>query len=139
MDFHNDDITMNMLVEAGSSVSGNLFSAGMTRINGDIDGRIESVGKLFVGAKARVRADIIAKSAVIGGVVEGDIFAPEGVHVESNAIVLGDIVTKRVQIDKNVIFQGRCIAIKDEENFQNAKKRWVDIKAVHGKIFSVHN
>lgn len=135
MDFQNDDISMNTVVGNGSSVQGNLFVAGLMRVDGDIAGRLESTGKVIVGSKARIKADIIAVSVIVCGVVEGDIVAPEGVHVFPNAVVFGDIVTKRLQIDDDVIVQGRCIALRDEERFLEVKKRWLDIKAVNGKTF----
>lgn len=139
MDFQRDDISMNTMVEAGSSIKGDVYSAGLMKINGDIDGNVESAGKIIIGAKARIRADVKAQSVIVCGVVEGDIIAPESVHIFSDSIVLGDVVTKKIKIEDNVIFQGRCISLNDEDLFENAKKKWVDIKAISGKTFSTRD
>ena len=139
MAFHTDDISMNTIVGVGSSITGNLYSAGIARIDGDIDGKLESAGHVWIGSEARVKADIIAHSVdVCGGVIKGDILAPEGVHLYSKAVVLGDIVTKHLQLDDNVLVNGECITLSDEEAFENAKNRWIDAKAVAGKTFTVH-
>ncbi|NLK46646.1 MAG: polymer-forming cytoskeletal protein [Treponema sp.] len=139
MAFRTDDISMNTIVGVGSSITGNIFSAGITRIDGDIDGRIESTGHVWIGSAARVKADIIALSVdVCGGVIEGDILAPEGVHLYSKAVVLGDIVTKRLKLDGNVLVNGECITLSDAEAFEKAKNQWIDVKAVSRKTFTIH-
>ena len=139
MAFRTDDISMNTIVGVGSSITGNIFSAGITRIDGDIDGRIESTGHVLIGSAARVKADIIALSVdVCGGVIEGDILAPEGVHLYSKAVVLGDIVTKRLKLDGNVLVNGECITLSDAEAFEKAKNQWIDVKAVSRKTFTIH-
>ena len=139
MAFRTDDISMNTSVGVGSSITGNIFSAGITRIDGDIDGRIESTGHVWIGSAARVKADIIALSVdVCGGVIEGDILAPEGVHLYSKAVVLGDIVTKRLKLDGNVLVNGECITLSDAEAFEKAKNQWIDVKAVSRKTFTIH-
>lgn len=139
MDFQNDDISMNTIIEAGSSVKGDIYSAGLMKVNGDVDGNIECAGRVIIGAKARIRADIIAESVIVCGVVNGDIVAPSGVHIYSDAIVLGDIVTKHLQVDDDVVLHGKCISLSSEDTFEGAKKRWIDEKAIKGKTFSVHS
>ncbi len=139
MNFQNDDISINTLIGPGSSVVGELTSAGFIRLDGDLDGKLEASGKVIIGANARIKADIIAQSVIVCGAVMGDIVAPGGVHLFPSSFVLGDIVTQKIQIDDNVFFQGRCIAINDKENFQSAKKRWLDIKAIGGKTITVNS
>ncbi|MBO4732772.1 MAG: polymer-forming cytoskeletal protein [Spirochaetaceae bacterium] len=139
MGFQNDDISINTLIGPGSSVKGNLTSAGFIRLDGDLDGKLEATGKVIIGANARIKADIIAQSVIVCGAVMGDIVAPAGVHLFPSSFVLGDIVTQKIQIDDDVFFQGRCIAINDKENFQSAKKRWLDIKAIGGKTITTHS
>ena len=139
MNFQNDDISINTLIGSGSSVVGELTSAGFIRLDGDLDGKLEANGKVIIGANARIKADIIAQSVIVCGAVMGDIVAPGGVHLLPSSFVLGDIVTQKIQIDDNVFFQGRCIAISDKENFQSAKKRWLDIKAIGGKTITVNS
>ena len=93
MPFLNDDISINTFIGAGSTVSGNMKISGFTRIDGDVDGNLEISGKVIVGEKSRIKGNIIAKSAIIGGIVEGNITAPDAVQLFSTAVVIGDIVT----------------------------------------------
>lgn len=139
MAFHTDDISMNTIVGVGSLITGNIYSAGIARIDGDINGKVESAGHVQIGSAARIKADIIAHSVDVFGVIEGDILAPEGVHLYPKAVVLGDIVTKHLQLDGNVLVNGECITLSDEEAFEEARNHWIDVKAVSGKTFAVHD
>lgn len=138
MAFHTDDISMNTIVGVGSLITGNIYSAGIARIDGDINGKVESAGHVQIGSAARIKADIIAHSVDVFGVIEGDILAPEGVHLYPKAVVLGDIVTKHLQLDGNVLVNGECITLSDEKAFEEARNHWIDVKAVSGKTFAVH-
>ena len=95
MPFQNDDISINTFVGAGSVVNGDIRISGFTRIDGDVDGNLDISGKVIVGEKSRIRGNITAKSAIIGGIVEGNIVAPEKVQLFSSAAVIGDIATHR--------------------------------------------
>ena len=59
-------------------------------------------------------------------------------HLYPKAVVLGDIVTKHLRLDGNVLVNGECITLSDEEAFEEAKNHWIDVKAVSGKTFIVH-
>ena len=103
-----DDISICTLVGSGSSFLGNLRVNGAMMVDGDIDGDLEVSGNLIIGEKARVRGNISAKSAVISGIVLGDINAPEGIKLTATSTVLGDIATHRLQIAQGVVFNGQC-------------------------------
>ena len=63
-----DDISINTVVGAGTKVSGDLNIAGLVRIDGDIDGNLETTGRIIIGEKARIHGNVTAKAAVIGGI-----------------------------------------------------------------------
>ena len=60
-----DDISINTVVGAGTKVSGDLNIAGLVRIDGDIDGNLETTGRIIIGEKARIHGNVTAKAAVI--------------------------------------------------------------------------
>ena len=130
MPFLNDDISINTFIGAGSAVSGNMKISGFTRIDGDVDGNLEISGKVIVGEKSRIKGNIIAKSAIIGGIVEGNITAPDAVQLFSTAVVIGDIVTHKLELEDNVIFQGHCISLSNQTEYDEAVQQWNDITAI---------
>lgn len=133
MAFFNDDISINSIVGAGSFISGDVNVNGFAKVDGDIRGNLVSSGNVIVGKNSRILGDITAKSVTIGGIVKGNILAPEGVHLLSTSAVLGNIQTKRFQADDNVILHGHCIALSDPEKYQEACEKWENQTAISSK------
>lgn len=133
MAFRSDDISINTLIGNGSFIKGNMRVNGFIRIDGDIDGDIDTDGAVIISEKAKIRGNLTAKSAIVGGIVLGDISAKEGVKLLSSSAVIGNIITKKVQMEDNVIFQGHCISVSDEERFEAAKKYFLQQKAIRDK------
>ena len=130
---HSDDISINTLIGDGSAVKGSLHVNGFIRIDGDIDGNLETDGKVIIGEKARIRGNLKAKSAIIGGIILGNITAKEGVTLLSTAAVIGDIISRRVQIEEKVVFQGHCISLENEEKFTAESEQYLQAKAIRDK------
>ncbi|MGI5173278.1 polymer-forming cytoskeletal protein [Treponema sp. OMZ 840] len=131
-----DDISVNTLIAPGTFIKGDMHLEGFIRLDGDIDGNIETSGKIIIGRQARVRGNITALAAVINGIVEGDIVAPEKVELFSTASVRGDVITKKITVEENVFIQGHCIVLDDEQAFSDAKDLWQDAKAIRRKAFA---
>lgn len=130
MALFSDDIAFKTIIGEGSSIRGDLKISGMIRIEGDIDGNIETNGNLFVSEKARVRGNIQARSVTVCGIVQGNIIAPDHVQLFSTSAVLGDIQTHRLSAEENVIIQGHCIALSDNTLYENAVTKWNDTRAI---------
>ena len=128
-----DDISICTLVGAGSSFMGNLRVNGAMMVDGDIDGDLEVSGNLIVGEKARVRGNITAKSAVISGIVLGDVSAPESIKLTATSTVLGDIATHRLQIAQGVVFHGHCISLSDDDLFEKESTKRRQLKEIKSK------
>lgn len=134
MALHFDDISINTILGEGSFVKGDLHINGFTRIDGDIDGNLDTDGRVIIGAGSKIRGDIDALSATIGGIVLGNITVKESVDLQENSIVIGDIVARHVQIADKVIFHGHCISISEEEAFAVASEKFLQGKAIASKV-----
>jgi cytoskeletal protein CcmA (bactofilin family) len=133
MAFHSDDISINTLIGQGSAITGNVHGNGFVRIDGDIDGNFETDGNLIVGENARIRGSITARSAVICGTVIGDISAKESIQLLSTSVVIGDIVARSIQIEYNVVLQGHCISIMDQNLLSEKSSGYGEAKAIRNR------
>jgi len=124
--FQNDDIAINTYIGAGSVITGDLKISGFVTVYGDIDGNLEATGKIIVGRDARIKGNIVAKSAIISGIVEGNITAPEHIQLFESAVVIGDLTTKRLELAENVIYHGHCISLSNEDEYNDAVQKWSD-------------
>lgn len=126
----NDDISINTLVGPGSFLRGSLRVKGFVRIDGDIDGNLETSGKVIIGEDARIRGSVISRSVTIGGIVQGDVVAPEGISLLEGAIVLGAVLTKKLQVADSVLLNGPCFAVNDQARFDQALGAYNNKKAL---------
>lgn len=129
-----DDISINSIIGNGSFIKGNFKVNGFVRVDGDIDGDLETDGNVILGEHARIQGNITAKSVTIGGIVLGNINARENVKLLSTSAVIGDILCRRVQIDDEVIFQGHCISIKDDKEYESLSEKFLQEKAIKEKV-----
>ena len=75
-------------------------------IDGEVEGAIESSGKLTIGEHALIRGEIRSKSVKVCGTVEGDIFATERCELQAGCTLRGDIEAPRLVVDENAAFLG---------------------------------
>ena len=129
-----DDISINTIIGKGSAISGNLKVNGFIRIDGDIDGDLETDGNVIVGELARIRGNLTAKSVIVGGIIKGNITASESIKVLSEAAVIGDVISRKVQVEDKATFHGHCISIKDEDHFQKISDSYLQSKAIKEKV-----
>ena len=81
---------------------------GTLRIDCYVAGVVRSqTGTLIAGETAEVYADIYVATAIIDGLLRGDIHATERVELRSNARVSGNIETPALAIQPGAVFEGR--------------------------------
>jgi cytoskeletal protein CcmA (bactofilin family) len=96
-------------VNIGKSVviKGELTGSEDLTIEGQVEGKIElRQNVLTIGANARIKAQVFAKSVIILGEVTGNVAASEKVDIRDNGSVDGDIAAPRVAIAEGAHFRG---------------------------------
>lgn len=129
-----EDVSINTLIGPGAKFNGDINVDGFIRIDGDVDGNIETSSNIIIGEKARIRGNITSVTAVIGGIVEGNIFSSEKLKILNSASVIGDIMTKRLQVEENVLLHGHCISIKNEKDFEKAQAQHANEVSIRSKM-----
>lgn len=77
-------------------------------IDGSVEGRVQiPQHRLVVGPRARLKADVFARSVTISGHAVGRITASERIEIEASATVEGEIVAPRVTLADGAYFKGR--------------------------------
>ena len=129
-----DDISINTILGQGSAITGNIKINGFVRIDGDIDGNLETDGNIIIGENARIRGNVKAKSVIVGGIVLGNIEASQSIKVLATSAVIGDIVSHKVQVEQNAIIHGHFISIKDEQKFLKISDEYLQALAIKQKV-----
>jgi cytoskeletal protein CcmA (bactofilin family) len=100
------DSLVNSLIGAGSALRGDLDVEGMLRIDGDLQGSVRATGKVVVGEGGRVEASIRARSAIIGGLVKGDLYVQVEARLLSGAVVVGNVFAPRLEAEEGAVIHG---------------------------------
>jgi cytoskeletal protein CcmA (bactofilin family) len=94
------------LLLRGVSIKGSVKVPNELLIDGEVEGTINSHGKLSIGEHAQINGEIMAKSVKVRGTVEGNIFATERCELQSGCTLRGDIEVPRLVVDENATFLG---------------------------------
>ena len=93
----------------GVTVEGKIVAKQDIRIDGHVSGTIEvGAHELLLGPGSELKANVNARSVLIGGKVEGDITATERVQIQSTGVLLGDVVAPRLIIQDGGMLRGKA-------------------------------
>ena len=96
------------IIGQGTSLEGNLHTAGNIRIEGKIIGSITSKAKVVLSNTAWVKGNIVAQNAEIGGEVQGTLETSGLLILKPTAVVQGDIITNKLVFEEGAKFNGKC-------------------------------
>jgi cytoskeletal protein CcmA (bactofilin family) len=103
-------------ITVGTEIIGDINSNGDIRLDGSLNGNLNSKGKLVIGESGRVKGIINCKNSDIFGIVEGKINVSELLSLKSSAQIVGDIITNRLAIEPGCNFSGNC-KMTEEKSF----------------------
>jgi cytoskeletal protein CcmA (bactofilin family) len=88
-------------------IKGELSGSEDLYLDGQVEGSIElRQNRLTLGPNARVRARVTARGVTVEGKLEGNINASERLELRQSAVVMGDVVTRRIVIEEGAYFKG---------------------------------
>jgi cytoskeletal protein CcmA (bactofilin family) len=110
-------------VGKGVTFRGAISYEGTVRIDGRVDGEIETAGTLIVGEDAVITAKVHAGTVVSKGKITGDVVAKERVKLMAPAMLNGSVKAPVFSIEEGVTFDGSCEMTGAEvHNLQEARQ-----------------
>jgi len=100
------DVLVNTLLGPASSFKGDLTVDGFVRIDGDVRGAIRASGKIVISESARCDASIVARSAVVGGVIRGDVCVSERLSILDGGVIVGNVFAPRLDAAGEIVIHG---------------------------------
>jgi len=123
----NEDFSVNTIIGPGTSVSGNIESGGFTRVDGNVQGDVKARGRVVIGERARMKSNVSGTSVTVGGVVFGNVLASERLIILATGLVMGDIITRRIQADEGCLIHGKVRVCRTEEAWNRAISEFRDV------------
>jgi cytoskeletal protein CcmA (bactofilin family) len=131
----------NFFISAGLQFYGDLVAkASSGRIEGKFDGQIIECKKLIIGANATIKGNIFAHDILVYGYCEGNIYASGDIKVFDGAVVLGDIHSSSLFVDRNATFRGNLRKLKPEDYAEmtaTEKDRIIQLRK--SNVYNIHS
>jgi cytoskeletal protein CcmA (bactofilin family) len=103
------------------SVTGNVEGDEDLTVRGRVEGRISITRALVVEATGVLKAECAAKTALVSGVVVGNITATERVELTREARVVGDLCAPKIVVAEGAALRGQ-VAMGEEEKARAADR-----------------
>ena len=97
---------ISTVIGEGYIITGEVQGSSAIRIEGKIIGNVSVDGGVVLGEKGNIEGDIITKSAVIYGTVNGNISSTQ-LEIKKTGYVNGDIITDILEIELGAKYNGK--------------------------------
>ena len=103
-------------------IKGDVSGSGEVYLDGELEGSVDLLDSaLTVGPAGRIRANLQARSIVVEGRVDGNLYGLERAELKKSATVVGDIYTPRIAIEDGAFLEGNVRVQKDIPRPQTKK------------------
>lgn len=104
---------LNTIIGKGTVIDGTIRVQSSLRLDGKVNGNVLTTESLIVGKDGEIEGEIRVKNAVIGGHVNGQIFASGKVVLEARSFVTGEVKTAKLAINDGAKFEGHCVMTEE--------------------------
>jgi cytoskeletal protein CcmA (bactofilin family) len=105
---------MTTVIAEDLHIKGTLTFETSLMIKGTLEGEIISKGLIVVGSTAKINAEIVTKSLVSHGEIQGDVTASEQVMLMGTAHHTGKVTTPNIVVESGSVFNGSCVMVREK-------------------------
>jgi len=128
------DYSINTIIGPNTSLSGDIDVGGFVRIDGHLRGDVKAKGRVVIGERARIKGNVKGTNITVGGVVFGNIISDGHLVILSTAIVIGDIITRRIQADDGCFVNGKVAVCLDDERWAKTTSEHRDAQGIKSAL-----
>lgn len=98
---------LNRIVE-GTFIKGDVKTDSNFRIDGQLVGTLDTMGKLVIGVTGKIEGEIRCANADIEGEILGNIYVEGTLMIKSTAKIKGNIRASKIGMENGADFNGNC-------------------------------
>ena len=132
------DFSINTIIGPNTILAGDIEAGGFTRIDGSIRGDVRARGRVVIGERARLKGNLTGTNITVGGVVYGNVIADGHLVILSTAVVIGDIITRRIQADDGCFINGRVAVCDNNESWTKTTSEHKDAQGIKSALPVFH-
>ena len=99
------------LVGEGSIIEGDITGDNSILINGTVTGDVTTQSTIRVGRTGVIKGNVKANSAILSGIIEGNLDVLDSTVLGPHSRLKGDLKTTRLKIEEGAQFEGRCVML----------------------------
>jgi cytoskeletal protein CcmA (bactofilin family) len=112
--YNNNIASQHTVISFGTTITGNIQTESDIRIDGSVNGNIDSKGKIVIGEQGSIAGNISCANAEISGTVKGNIKTSETLSFKATANIAGDIQICTLSIEPGAQFIGSCKMLSNQ-------------------------
>jgi cytoskeletal protein CcmA (bactofilin family) len=128
------DYSINTIIGPNTSLTGDIDAGGFTRVDGSVRGEIRARGRVIIGERARIKGNVSGTNITIGGVVCGNIIADGALVILSTAVVIGELISRRIQADDGCFINGKVTVCPSEESWTKTTSEYQDAQGIKSAL-----
>ena len=119
------------VIEKSTKIIGDIFSKADFRIDGQVEGNINTSGKVVVGNSGNISGKLNCSNADISGKVSGSIEVKETLSLMADSYISGDITTAKLSVEEGAqveatismksVKQLKAVEAENEKNSQTER------------------
>lgn len=114
------------IIGKNTSIVGDIKSEGDFRIDGNVDGNIETAGRVIIGKSGVVSGKVICNNADIEGKFSGEILVNSLLTLKSTSKISGDVIISKLSVEPGAEFNATCAmkgSVKELNNDKSKKEK----------------
>ena len=95
-------------IVAGTKIKGEVNSGSDFRIDGEIEGTIQTSGRLVVGRTGLIKGNVICTNADVEGTINGTLVVKSTLSLKATAVIEGEVQADKLAIEPCAVFNVTC-------------------------------
>jgi cytoskeletal protein CcmA (bactofilin family) len=114
------------VISKNTSIKGDIISEGDFRVEGTVEGTIQTAGRVIIGISGNVKGKITCNNADIDGKFSGELLVNNLLTLKATAQISGDVVISKLSIEPGAEFNATCAmkgSVKELKNEKSNKEK----------------
>ena len=108
-------------IDQNTSLKGTIKAKTDIRIDGFVEGNVETTGKVILGKEAKVSGEVSCTNAEIEGFFKGKLIVSGILSLKTNSNVEGEVLIQKLIVEAGAIFNAQCKMQTSEEGVKKLK------------------
>ncbi|MCW5519971.1 polymer-forming cytoskeletal protein [Aureitalea sp. L0-47] len=96
-------------INEGTKLKGDIHSKGFFRIDGEIDGNVNTPSKVVLGKTGVITGTLVCENADIEGTFDGKLDVTGTLTLKATAKITGDVVVGKLAVEPGATFNASCV------------------------------